>query len=126
VPQTLAEQDPVLTPPPDPASFPQRPDEGDRHLALIWIMGGRTSADAAAMAESISGWVTRRTALEIRSEDERLVRYLEVMLDELAAERTERAVRLAADMAALEAGGWTPESARAALSLPEPRKPAAA
>jgi acetone carboxylase gamma subunit len=78
------------------------------------------------MAEGISGWVTRRTALEIQSEDERLVRYLEVMQDELAAERSAAAVRLAAAMAELEAQDWTPEKARAALSLPEPRKPAAA
>jgi hypothetical protein len=72
--------------------------------------------------------VARRTSggLQLLTGDERLVRYLEVMLDELAAERADRAVRLAADMAALEAEGWTPESARAALGLAAPRKPVAA
>lgn len=126
MPQTLAEH-PVLTPPPNPASPPEVP-EGDRFVALAWLAGGRTPADAAARADTITGWVARRTDgdLQVRSDDERLVRYLEVMLDEVAAERAAAATRLAADMAELEAQGWTRETARAALCLPEPRNPVAA
>ncbi len=138
--KTLAEN-PVLDQPPSPATPPQRPPEDDRELALIWIMGGRTSADAAAMAAGISSWAARRTSAaageieesaavrKIREEDERLVSYLEVMLDELAADRLAAANRLAADMAELETQGWTPEMARAALAaqtVPAPRKPVAA
>jgi hypothetical protein len=92
------------------------------------MAGGVTPAEAAARVGSITGWVARRTSdgLELQTDDERLVRYLEVMLDELAADRHARAVRLAADMTALAGEGWTQETARAALSLPEPRKAAAA
>lgn len=124
---TVAGEHPMLTEPPDPAKPPQVPG-GGRYTALCYLAGGRTPADASAMAGSITGWVARRTdsGLQIQAEDERLVRYLEVMLDELAADRRDRAVRLAADMAALTGEGWTQETARAALALPEPRKPAAA
>jgi hypothetical protein len=44
---TLAEQEPRLTPPPRPNKPPESSAE-DRHLALIWIMGGAASADVAA------------------------------------------------------------------------------
>lgn len=120
-------ENPVLDQPPSPAKPPEIPG-GDRYTALCWIAGGVTPTEASARAGSITGWVARRTdsGLQIQAEDERLVRYLEVMLDELAADRRDRAVRLAADMTALKAEGWTQETARAALSLPEPRKPAAA
>ncbi len=124
----LADQEPALTPAPGPARPPGQPAGDDRFTALAWIAGGRTSADATARIGSITGWVARRIAggLELQSADEATVRYLEVILDELAAERLARAEALASDMAELEADGWTQESARAALSLPEPRKPAAA
>jgi hypothetical protein len=102
----------VLTEPPNPA----RPPEDDRHTALCWIMGGRTSADAAARVGTISGWVARRTAGGLQLDaSERTVRYLEVMLDELAAERAAAAVTLARVIAELEAEGFTQETARAAL-----------
>ena len=102
-----------------PATPAEQPSDGDRELALIWIMGGRTSADAASAAArtlgEISYWVARRTA-ETLSADEQLVRCLEVMLDELAAERAAAAPRLALAMAELEAQGWTQDSAREAIS----------
>jgi hypothetical protein len=80
-------------------------------------MGGRTSSDAAARVTEISGWVTRRTnaGLQIEAEDERLVQYLEVVLDEVAAERRAAAVTLARVMAELKDEGWTQETAAAAL-----------
>jgi len=109
--------EPALTPPPDPARPPEVPG-GDRFTALCWIAGGITPEQASARAGSISGWVARRTSggLHLLTADEQVVRYLEVMLDELAAERLARAARLAADMAELDAEGWTPERARAALA----------
>lgn len=128
MPQTITRaENPVLDKPPPPAKPPQIPG-GDRYTALCWIAGGVTAGEASARAGSITGWVARRTSdgLELQTDDDQLVRYLEVMLDELAAERRDRAVRLAADMAALAGEGWTQETARAALALPEPRKPAAA
>lgn len=116
-----AAREPVLDQPPKPASPPQVP-EGDRYTALAYLAGGVTPEEAAARVGTISGWVARRTSegLQLLTADDLTVRYLEVMLDELAAERRDRAVRLAADMTALVGEGWTRETARAALALPEP------
>lgn len=118
---TVAGEHPMLTEPPDPAKPPQVP-EGDRYTALAYLAGGITPEEAAAKVGTISGWVARRTdeGLQLLTGDELTVRYLEVMLDELAAERRDRAVRLAADMTALVGEGWTRETARAALALTEP------
>lgn len=99
----LAEQEPALTPPPSPAKPPEIPG-GDRYTALCWIMGGKTSAGAAAYFAHLA-----------RSSPEGV-----------SAVDAARRARLVAAMAELEAQKCTPEMARAALSLPEPRKPAAA
>jgi hypothetical protein len=117
-----AAREPALTQPPSPATPPPPPAEGDRYTALAYLAGGITPEEAAARAGTISGWVARRTSdgLQLLTADDLTVRYLEVMLDELAAERHARAVRLAADMKALAGEGWTRETARAALALPEP------
>jgi len=115
-----AAREPALTEPPSPTKPPQVP-EGDRYTALAWIMGGRTSADAAARVGTISGWVARRTADGLQLDaSEQVVRYLEVVLDEVAAERRAAAVTLARVMAELEAEGWKPEIARIALDGAEP------
>lgn len=95
MPKTLAEH-PVLTPPPNPASPPE-PSVGDRELALIWIMGGKTSADTAAYFA-----------------------YVASVAEGLSAEDADRRARLVSAMAELEAQGFTQESARAALGLSGP------
>jgi hypothetical protein len=94
---TVAGEHPMLTEPPKPTSPPQVP-EGDKYVALAWIMGGRNSADTAAHFARLA-----RSAPE-----------------SVSAGDADRRARLVADMADLEAEGWTRETARAALALPEP------
>jgi hypothetical protein len=93
-----AAREPALTQPPSPATPPPPPAEGDKYVALAWIMGGRNSADTAAHFARLA-----RTAPE-----------------SVSAGDASRRARLVAAMAELEGEGWTRETARAALALTEP------
>lgn len=98
-----AARESVLDQPPSPARPPET-SEADRRLAMIWIMGGKTSAGAAAYFAYLADCAP----------------------EGVSAGDAGRRARLVAAMAELEAQQCTPETARAALSLPEPRKPVSA
>ncbi len=103
----LETQEPVLDEPRSPASPPVQPSNGDRELALAWIMGGKTSAWMAARAADES----RRAAFRSPEADGELARELAEYTVDWAAKHA----RLAFDMAVLEAEGWTREAARDAI-----------
>jgi hypothetical protein len=94
---------------------------------MAWIAGGRTSVGEALRAATPSAFDSFRTREGIAAvvEDEEFGLRLGPG-DALAARMAARATRRAIAMAVLEAEGWTPEKASAALGLPEPRKAAAA
>lgn len=77
--------------------------DGDRELALIWIMGGKTSAWMAARAADES----RRAAFGSPEADGELAEY--------TVDWAAKHARLAAAMAELEAADWARESARTAI-----------
>jgi hypothetical protein len=121
-----AHEDPVLTPPPRPARPPHSSDE-DRFLALAWIMGGATSANTAAYFAAVSSREAHRPPENLAARvGEETARLVTDMLAGLAAEEADRHARLVSAIAELEAEEWTPEKARAALGVPEPRNAAAA
>lgn len=125
---TLA--DPVGTPPPSPRpSRPPSVPEGDRRTALAWMAGGFTSASMAARAADPSAFDFFRTPEGIASAvgGGKLGRDVAAVLapgDGLASEMAAGAARRAVVMAELEAQGWTPETAAAALGMPAPRSAA--
>jgi hypothetical protein len=100
-----------------------------REDALRLIANGKTAAELAGRAADPSCYDHYRTAAGLRAHmGEHLAKFITHLVpgDDLASEMTAFDDRLASAMAELEGLGWTQESARAALGLTEPRKPAAA
>jgi hypothetical protein len=123
---TIADREAVLTPPPGPSRPPY--DDGDRHLALLYIAGGLTSfaMEARAAADPRRDHAADAAAVAAAAGDEGIAPRLAVIFAATAAGEAASAARLAAAMADLERDGWTRESACAALGIPEPRKGAGA
>jgi hypothetical protein len=119
---TLA--DPVLTPP-LPARPPAPPASRDLRVALVFLADGLTSADAEARAAGpFDPAAAARSAglVPPGSRDAGLF----APGSEVARRMLALRASLPGRIARLEGLGWTPETARAALGLPEPRKPVAA
>lgn len=119
---TLAEHEYELTPPPS-LRPPARPSGGDRWRALAWIAGGLTADDAFSRSAGLGAPWTAEALLSVSGDMETAQSAADI-LSRIAGEVAEEHARLVEAMRLLEGERVTPETARAALGIPEPARAA--